>query len=104
VVDRSDDDLVTAKVLAKHMDVKDRTLRDMVRAGEFPPPIRMGGVARWRWGTFLRWVEAVELVQRLSPGLLGARQKVVEKRQEVVEQRQSTTEGGKPGSGQTKPR
>jgi predicted DNA-binding transcriptional regulator AlpA len=65
-----DDELLTQAQVAAHMGISDRALRDLVREGQFPRPIRWMGMKRWRWATVRTWIAAVELVQALTPKLL----------------------------------
>jgi predicted DNA-binding transcriptional regulator AlpA len=51
-----EDALIDAAALARHLGVCDRTLRRMIRRGELPPPVRMGGRSRWLAGRVRQWI------------------------------------------------
>lgn len=71
----TDDSLLTLADLAKHLQCNARTVRRMVADGECPPPFKLGGATRWRWGTIREWIRAVELVQAIRKGSVESRTK-----------------------------
>lgn len=45
------------KVEVQHLlDISDRTLEKMVRARQFPPPLRLGKTVRWADTVVLQWL------------------------------------------------
>ena len=40
------------------LDISDRTLEKMVRARQFPPPLRLGKTVRWADTVVLQWLAA----------------------------------------------
>lgn len=40
------------------LDISDRTLEKMVRARQFPPPLRLGKTVRWAEAAVLAWLAA----------------------------------------------
>jgi excisionase family DNA binding protein len=48
--------LITAKELARMLQVSTRTVWRLLKAGEIPKPIRIGGMVRWRLDTVHDWI------------------------------------------------
>lgn len=71
MADRSDEDLLDAAELAKHLGVKRRSLLRLVADGRLPAPVRYGGLPRWRWGTIRDWQRAWEVIDRMPKGAIS---------------------------------
>lgn len=102
MTDRDDDDLLTVNEILQHLDMKDRAFLELRRAGGFPPPVRIGNSARWRWQTIREWVKAVELIQSLTPKMVGGKNR--QKPAKTGEDRQSSAGEGLPPSKPSKAR
>jgi excisionase family DNA binding protein len=50
--------LLTAAQIAQLMAVSERTVWRLVSSGKLMPPIKIGGVTRWRQSDILSWVAA----------------------------------------------
>jgi excisionase family DNA binding protein len=50
--------LLSAKTLAKRLEVSVRTLWRLRSSGKLPEPVRIGGVIRWRTADIDAWVAA----------------------------------------------
>jgi predicted DNA-binding transcriptional regulator AlpA len=48
--------LVDIKFIADRLRVTPETVREMVKRNEFPPPMRLGTLQRWRVAVFNAWV------------------------------------------------
>jgi predicted DNA-binding transcriptional regulator AlpA len=66
VADRNDEDLLDVAELAKHLGVNRRSIARMVSEGRLPPPVRYGGLPRWRWGILRDWARAMEALEQLQ--------------------------------------
>ena len=65
-MERTDDDLLDLDDLAKHLKVKRRSIHRMIAKGRLPPPVRYGGLPRWRWGLLRDWHRAFEALERMK--------------------------------------
>jgi excisionase family DNA binding protein len=68
--------LMDPRQLAKYLDVNERTLRRMIRAGEVPAAVRIGTkILRWRRDAIDHWLEsgAPPLRSRGSAGSVSAK-------------------------------
>jgi len=100
----SDDKLLTVQEFQAHLGLKESAFREKLRAQELPPPIRVGGSVRWRWGTIKMWIQAVETVGAMSPGLLRAPSKTGAGAVPTAEERQNPAPEDLPASHGKKPR
>ncbi len=50
--------LIPAETVAKLLDISTRTLWRMRSAGTLPPPVKLGGVVRWRLDQLVEWIES----------------------------------------------
>jgi prophage regulatory protein len=50
--------LLDTRAIAARLGVTGETVREMVKRGEFPEPIRLGSLVRWRVATFNAWIAA----------------------------------------------
>jgi predicted DNA-binding transcriptional regulator AlpA len=48
--------LLDIKVIADRLRVTPETIREIVKRDEFPPPMRLGTLQRWRVSVFNAWV------------------------------------------------
>jgi predicted DNA-binding transcriptional regulator AlpA len=48
--------LLDIKFIADRLRVTPETVREMVKRDEFPPPMRLGTLLRWRVSVFNAWV------------------------------------------------
>jgi len=55
-----DPELITLDVrqVAKHLRVSVRTVETLLKAGQIPPPLRVGSQRRWHRASLLKWIMA----------------------------------------------
>ena len=87
-MERSDDDLLDVGELARHLGIERRSVSRMVAEGRIPPPIKYGGLPRWRWGLLKDWQRAAEALDRM---------------QKIGRSETETTEDATPGRQSEKP-
>ncbi len=55
--------LMTKEDVCAQLQVSERTIENMVKAGEFPPPVRIGKRVYWTHFTIQRWQEELFTAQ-----------------------------------------
>ncbi len=50
--------LLGTKEVCATLGVADRTLRNLVARGDFPPPFQVGGLNRWRPDDIVDWINS----------------------------------------------
>jgi excisionase family DNA binding protein len=51
------EDKIDQHDVAEYLGVSTRTVRNLIKRGELPPPIRIGRQQFWLKGKFMRWLE-----------------------------------------------
>lgn len=57
----ADDPLVDMKFISQHARLSKSWLHVLRKRGQFPKPIKIGRLSRWRMSVYLSWLAAYEL-------------------------------------------